>query len=131
MEVTRVNCGDIDINNDQVLTKAWSFIIPKYMKKCSDMTEKKGPGINVFKMIPKRNDEQKSNCEYHYITDDSPFWDSVIIPMINYEEIKELYDLHTHIFVAIQIPMYEDSTLGNIKAYLKAYPISKSGTQVY
>ncbi len=118
----KVICNNFRLNT--VFDKAWKSIKTStiLMEKCEYESEKNGPGSNFFKMIinSKLGNLSKipNNCEYHYITTESPFWSEIVEKSINYAEIKNLYNSQKTLMCTLQIP-FEEEYISQSKIYPK------------
>lgn len=102
------------------LGHAWSCVMPAFFQMCVEQTQKHDAGISVFRMLSQtERQDDESNCAFHYITQESPSWETAMIHAPNKDAIASQYDPTRHIIVAVHIPAIEgqDSTVGNVRLF--------------
>jgi len=103
---------NIDKENAEI-DMAWECLeYGKFIQKAEEILLFKGPGMVIFKFFTK--EKSKKNCEMYHTAKGDYFWEEI---QKSSPEIFQKYDSTLHIFVCVQIPCVDDTTVGSSRLY--------------
>lgn len=106
-----------------LLNHSWNCVLPEYFNKCKKLTLNQGSGICVFRVHASPGNDG-NNCEFFFISNQSPQWKTFLKDVPNQDYIENNYDPSKHILVSVHVPTIDDNeelndnrTVGEIRMF--------------
>lgn len=111
---------ELDPSERQRMDKAWQLIQTNFRSMVVECAKKNGPGISVFRFLPKPR-ENNSNCEFYYFEKDGDAWKTLENVCPTLLALQVTYNPEKHFIVNINIPtktgVEDANTIGEIRMF--------------